>query len=189
MWANVSELPRIEAYVSASHETIEENKPVTFTATFNHPETLRDMTYSWDFRDGSKIVKGKVEPEETRVEIEHPFDHFRPDYYPVEFEIWGDSDAGEVRETHIAYVLVDPAPTVNSTEFEPGETATHGLNVLVVFFTYAGTAAVWLAVTSPIWLIAGATIFFAVRLLLRRRRTRSMPQSVPDVPDNATQVE
>ena len=188
LWAKVSELPRIEAYVSASHETVEENSPVTFTATFNHPESVRGLSHSWDFRDGSKVVEGKVEPEETRVEIEHAFDRFRPDYYPVEFEIWGDSDAGEVRETRTIYVLVVEAPSVNSTDFEPGETATHGLNVLVVFFTYAGTAAVWLAVTSPIWLIAGAAIFFVVRFLLRRRRrTQSVPQPVTDVPDNATQ--
>ena len=180
LWANVSELPKIEAFVSASEWQLEENRPATFTATFNHPETLRNMSYSWDFRDGSKIVEGKIEPDQTRVEIEHAFDRFRPDYYPVKFEIWGESVAGEVREEHFLQILVDSAPEVNSSEFEPGETATHGLNVLVAFFTFAGMAAIWLATTSPIWLIAGAVIFFVARFAIRRRSNLRKTFFVPD---------
>ena len=180
LWAEVSELPKIEAFVSVSDWQVEENRPVTFNATFNHPETLRDLTYLWDFRDGSKIVEGKVETEDTRVEIDHAFERYRPDYYPVKFEIWGESDAGEVRETYYLEILVDPAPEVNSADFEPGETATQGLNVLVAFFTFAGTAAIWLATTSPIWLIAGAVIFFVARFAIRRRSNLRKTLFVPD---------
>ena len=141
LWAHVSELPKIEAYLSVSQHTIEENQPVRFTATFNHPDTLRNLMHRWDFRDGSKITEEPIAPDVTRVEIEHAFDRFRPESYPVKFEIWGESDAGEVRETHIIGVYVKASPTVNSSEFEPGDTATQGLNVLVAFFTFAGTAA------------------------------------------------
>ena len=180
LWAHVSELPQIEAYLSASQHTIEENQPVRFTATFNHPATVRNLMHRWDFRDGSKITEEPIGTDETRVEIDHAFDRFRPDSYPVKFEIWGDSDAGEVRETHFIDIYVTASPTVNSSEFEPGDTATQGLNVLVAFFTFAGTAAIWIATTSPIWLILGAGIYFAVRFAIRRRRRLASVTEVPE---------
>ena len=190
LWAHVSELPKIEAYLSVSQHTIEENQPVRFTATFNHPDTLRNLMHRWDFRDGSKITEEPIAPDVTRVEIEHAFDRFRPESYPVKFEIWGESDAGEVRETHIIGVYVKASPTVNSSEFEPGDTATQGLNVLVAFFTFAGTAAIWLATTSPIWLIIGAGIYFAVRFAIRRRRRLASvmvaPETEPEDPDESS---
>ena len=187
LWAHVSELPKIEAFLSASQHTIEENQPVRFTATFNHPDTLRNLMHRWDFRDGSKITEEPIDPDVTRVEIEHAFDRYRPESYPVKFEIWGESDAGEVRETHFIDIYVKASPTVNSSEFEPGETATQGLNVLVAFFTFAGTAAIWIATTSPIWLILGAGIYFAVRFWIRRRRRTPNVSAVqvtePEEPD------
>ncbi|MCY4474764.1 MAG: DUF4349 domain-containing protein [Chloroflexi bacterium] len=180
LWAHVSELPQIEAYLSASQHTVEENQQVRFTATFNHPETVRNLMHRWDFRDGSKITEEPIGPDVTRVEIEHAFDRFRPQSYPVKFEIWGESDAGEVLETHFIDIYVTASPTVNSSEFEPGETATQGINVLVAFFTFAGTAAIWIATTSPIWLIFGAGIYFAVRFAIRRRRRLASVMEAPD---------
>ena len=52
LWANVSELPRLDAFITVSEWDVEQGKPVTFTASFNHPDTLRDLEYTWDFRDG-----------------------------------------------------------------------------------------------------------------------------------------
>ncbi|MXZ03875.1 MAG: DUF4349 domain-containing protein, partial [Chloroflexi bacterium] len=104
LWANVSELPRIDAFVTASQWDVEEGQPVTLTASFNHPDTLRNVRYSWDFRDGSSVVEGTVASDDTGVEIEHVFDRHRPESYKIVFEIRGDSDAGEVEETHFAHV-------------------------------------------------------------------------------------
>ncbi len=153
LWANVSELPRLDAFISASEWDVEQGEPVTFTASFNHPDTLRDLKYTWDFRDGSPVVSGSVANGETGVEIDHAFDRHRPESYRVVFEIHGDSDAGEVKETHETYVSVYPAPTVEDADFDAGGTATNAVNALVSVFAFAGTAAIWLAITSPIWLI------------------------------------
>ena len=167
-WAQVSELPSFDAFVSASENDVQEDRPVTLTASFNHPETVRNVRYEWDVRDGSKVKTGVVSPGETNVELEHVFKRHRPDSYQVVFKITGDSDAGEVEETLQAYVYVYPAPSVEASNFEPSGTATNAFNVLISISSLAGNALIWIAITSPIWLILGAIIFFSVRYLNRR---------------------
>ena len=180
LWANVSELPRIDAFISSEERVVEQGETVTFTASFNHPEILRDVEYTWDFRDGSEVVTGTVEAGDTGIEVEHAFERHRPEPYVVVFEIQGNSDAGEVKETHEMYISVDPAPSVESSDFDAGGTATNAVNVLIGVFTFAGTAAIWLAITSPIWLIAGAIVFFVVRLIRRRQRNVQRVVYVPN---------
>ena len=182
LWANVSELPRLDAFISASEWDAEQGEPVTFTASFNHPDTLRDVEYTWDFRDGSPVVSGTVANGETGVEVEHTFERHRPESYRVVFEIQGDSDAGEVKEFHEAYVSVYPAPTVEEADFDAGGTATNAVNALVSVFAFAGTAAIWLAITSPIWLIVGGVIFGIVWFINRLDRRRQRVVYVPSDP-------
>ena len=180
LWANVSELPRIDAFISSEERVVEQGETVTFTASFNHPETLRDVEYTWDFRDGSEVISGTVQAGDTGIEVEHAFERHRPEPYIVVFEIQGDSDAGEVKETHEMYISVDPAPSVESSDFDAGGTATDAVNVLIGVFTFAGTAGIWLAITSPIWLILGAVIFFVVRFIRRRQRNVRRVVYVPN---------
>ena len=187
LWANVSELPRIDAFVTTSEFDVEQGQPTTLTASFNHPDSLRNLRYSWDFRDGSPVVEGTVESGETGIEIEHIFNRHRPESYQIVFEIRGDSDAGEVEETHYAHVYVYPGPEIESSDFAPGNTATNAVNVLIGVFTFAGTAGIWLAITSPIWIILGVIIFFIVRFIIRRQRNVQrvvfVPSSTDDEPD------
>ena len=180
LWANVSELPRIDAFISAAEGRVEEGEPVSFTASFNHPETLRDVKYAWDFRDGTPVEKGTVASGVTGIEIEHIFERFRPGPYEVVFEIRGNSDAGEVMETIVTHIWVNPAPSVDAADFNPGNTATSAANVLIDVIAFAGTAGIWLAITSPIWLILGAIIFFIVRFIKRRQRNVQRVIYVPN---------
>ena len=189
LWVNVSELPRIDAFVTASQWDIEEGQPVTLTASFNHPDTLRNVRYSWDFRDGSPVVEGTVASGDTGVEIEHVFDRHRPESYQIVFEIRGDSDAGEVEETHYAHVYVYPGPEIESSDFNPGGTATNAVNALIGVASFAGNAGIWLAITSPIWLILGAVIFFIVRFIVRRQRNVQRVVYVPTQPDDDQESE
>ncbi len=187
LWANVSELPRIDAFISAAEGSVEEGEPVSFTASFNHPETFRDVKYTWDFRDGTPVEKGTVASGVTGIEIEHIFERFRPGSYDVVFEIQGNSDAGEVEETHYAHVYVYPAPEIESSDFDPGNTATDAVNVLIAVVAFAGTAGIWLAITSPIWLILAAVIFFIVRFFIRRQRNVQRVVYVPSSPNGDDQ--
>lgn len=189
LWANVSELPRIDAFVTASQWDVEEGQPVTLTASFNHPDMLRNVRYSWDFRDGSSVVEGTVASGDTGVEIEHVFDRHRPESYQIVFKIRGDSDAGEVEETHYAHVYVYPGPEIESSDFNPGGTATNAVNALIGVASFAGNAGIWLAITSPIWLILGAIIFFIVRFIIRRQRNVQRVVYVPTQPDDDDESE
>ncbi len=189
LWANVSELPRIDAFVTASQWDVEEGQPVTLTASFNHPDTLRNVRYSWNFRDGSSVVEGTVASGDTGVEIEHIFNRHRPESYQIVFEIRGDSDAGEVEETHYAHVYVYPGPEIEASDFNPGGTATNAVNALIGVASFAGNAGIWLAITSPIWLILGAVIFFIVRFIIRRQRNVQRVVYVPNQPDDDQESE
>lgn len=179
LWANVSELPRLDAFVTASEWDVEAGQSVTLTASFNHPETLRDVEYSWDFRDGSPVVEGTVAQGDTGIETEHVFDRHRPESYQIVFEIRGDSDAGEVEETHTAHVFVYPGPEIESSEFNPGNASTSAVNVLIGVASFAGNAGIWIAITSPIWLILGAIAFFGIRFIVRRQRRAARVVFVP----------
>ena len=185
-WTQVSELPSFDAFVSASENDVQEGRPVTLTASFNHPETVRNVRYEWDVRDGSKVKTGVVPAGETNVELEHVFERHRPDSYQVVFEITGDNDAGEVEETIQAYIYVYPAPSVEASNFEPSGTATNAFNVLINVSALAGNALIWIAITSPIWLILGVIIIFSVRFL--NRRSRGAPKVVV-VPNSNADVE
>lgn len=189
LWAHVSELPRFDAFVTTSQGDVEEGQPITLTASFNHPDTLSNVRYSWDFRDGSSVVEGTVSSGETGIEIEHVFDRHRPESYQIVFEIRGDSDAGEVEETHFAHVHVYPGPEIESSDFNPGGTATNAVNALIGVASFAGNAGIWLAITSPIWLILGAVIFFAVRFIIRRQRNVQRVVYVPTQPDDDQESE
>ena len=181
LWAEVSELPVIDAFITSSERDAEAGQPVTLTASFNHPDTLSGLRYRWDFRDDSTVSEGTVPAGETGIEVEHTFERYRPDPYRIVFEISGDSQAGEVSETREMYLSVYPGPSVESADFEPGNTATNAVNVLIAVLTFAGTAGIWLAITSPIWLIVGAIIFFVVRFLIRRQRNVQRVVYVPNV--------
>lgn len=184
LWANVSELPLLDAFVTASDWSVEQGQSVTLTASFNHPDTLRKVRYSWDFRDGSPVVEGTVASGNTGIEIEHTFDRHRPEAYQVVFEIRGDSDAGEVEETHDTYISVYPGPEIESSDFNPGGTATNAVNALIYVASFAGNAGIWLAITSPVWLILGVVIFFFVRFIIRRQRNVQRVVYVPKQPDD-----
>ena len=179
-WVQVSELPSFDAFVAGSENDIQEGRPITLTASFNHPDTVRNVQYEWDIRDGSKFKIGTVPAGETNVEIEHIFERYRPEPYQVVFTLTGDSDAGEIEEIHHAYVYVYSAPTVESSNFEPAGTATNAVNVLIGASSLAGNALIWIAITSPIWLILGAIGYFTIRYLNRRRSNRSGTVFVPN---------
>ncbi len=184
LWVNVSELPQIDPFIFASDESVEQGQDVVFTASFNHPDGLRNVSYTWDFRDGTQIQSGTVEPGVSGVEVKHAFERHRPEAYRVVFEISGDSDAGKVSETRETYVYIYPSPSVEGADFDAGGTATDALNTLIAVASLAGTAAIWLAITSPVWLILGAILFFVVRFARSRQRN---VQRVVFVPNAQTQ--
>ena len=75
---------------------------------------------------------------------------------------------------------VYPGPEIEGSDFDAGDTATNAVNVLIAVVAFAGTAGIWLAITSPIWLILGAIIFFVMRFIKRRQRNVQRVVFVPN---------
>ena len=82
------------------------------------------------------------------------------------------------------HIYVYPGPEIESSDFNPGGTATNAVNALIGVASFAGNAGIWLAITSPIWLILGAVIFFIVRFIIRRQRNVQRVVYVPTQPDD-----
>lgn len=178
LWASASELPALNLYVGDGVRA-EENEEIQFRATFNDHVDVGTLNYEWNFNDGSAPQRGTIPDGTSESTTTHSFEHSRYQVYEVSFEIWGESDAGEVREKGTLFVsVVEPAVVVvNASLFEPRNAAANAANVVVIVASYAGNIAVWIAVTSPIWLIIAAVLYGIVwisRYLDRRNRAKRL---------------
>ncbi len=136
LWAHVSPVPQIKVRPPDNMDVVQGDS-VGFRATFNDHYAVSDLHYRWDFDDGSPLVEGEVAEGISAVEVEHEFENSSgPESYLVRFEIWGDSNAGEVREEGKTWVFVAPPPAMASSEFAPRETATSAVNALIVTVSY-----------------------------------------------------
>ncbi len=183
-WAYVAELPRLAPFVSHTGEVFEDEE-TTFIASFDHPDSIGVLNYSWDFRDGSNPVQGTVDPGVISTEVNHTFDRWRSEPYAIRFEVWADSEAGEVRETSSIQIWVQPSPKIESSDFAPGSVATQGLNVLIATSSWAANAAIWIGVTLPIWIVAAGVVYGIIWLVRRMRARRRSKLEVSDNPGGA----
>ena len=176
LWASTSELPALNLYVGDGVRA-EENEEIQFRATFNDHVDVGTLNYEWNFNDGSAPQRGTIPDGTSESATTHSFEHSRYQGYEVSFEIWGDSDAGEVREKGTLFVSVVEPAVVSASLFEPRNAAANAANVVVIVASYAGNIAVWIAVTSPIWLIIAAGLYGIVwisRYLDRRNRAKRL---------------
>ena len=176
LWAHASELPSLNLYVEDGIQA-EENEEVQFRATFNDHVEVGTLNYEWNFNDGSAPQRGIIPDGTSESTTTHSFEHSRYQVYDVSFEIWGDSDAGEVREKGSLFVSVVEPAVVNPSVFEPRNAAANAANVVVTVASYAGNVAVWIAVTSPIWLVIAAVLYGIIwisRYLDRRNRSKRL---------------
>lgn len=176
LWASASELPALNLYVGDGVQA-EENEEIQFRAIFNDHVDVGTLNYEWNFNDGSAPQRGTIPDGTSESTATHSFEHSRYQVYEVSFEIWGDSDAGEVREKGTLFVSVVEPAVVNASLFEPRNAAANAANVVVIVASYAGNIAVWIAVTSPIWLIIAAGLYGIIwisRYLDRRNRSKRL---------------
>ena len=163
---------------------------VEFTATFNNHEGVRGLQYELVLGDGSESQTGMVAPGVNTIEATHEYERYVPWELIPRLTLTGDSDAGEVVETATAYLYMREAPTVQPSTFTPGEVATNAINVVIAGLGYAGNVVIFIAITSPIWLIFVGLILLI--LWLSRRANRNAAQDTtarsfrPPVPDDDT---
>lgn len=91
---------------------------VRFRASFSPPEGIEDFVYSWDFGDGSGVVRsdrtvptGDEGTRETAT-VTHVYHDERDSPYIVQFEITGTGEAGLAEGEDTLVVTITRVPTV-----------------------------------------------------------------------------
>ncbi len=179
----VTKIPSIEVFAGESM-TVEAGQSVDLDGSFTRPEGLTDLVYRWDFGDGSVPVTEAVAEGATRAVAAHQYADHRPFPYTVTLTVTGQSDAGEIEGASSLNVYVIESEAWVLSGWSPLDTwklATRSLSGVGVV---VGTALIFAAIFSPVWLIAiGAWIF------LRRRRSARVDDDGPrdDAPETVGQ--
>ena len=180
---NVYELPQLSPLIEVLNlQPVRAGDDVVLRASFNEHRNVSDLRYEWSFGDGSEPVAGELDVDVTSIAVTHSYTRYVPWTMRVALTLTGDSDAGEVRETTFAEVYMEEDPTIQPSVFAPGTTATNAANLLVVSAGYIGNVIVFLAVTSPFWLIVAGVIVLIIWLQRRSERRRASERQVADGP-------
>jgi hypothetical protein len=170
----VSRLPVIEVFAGES-QTVEAGSEVDFSASFTMPDGVSDVSYSWNFGDGSAPVEASIEStgDGSQVDTVHTYQNFRPDPYVAVLTITGQTDVGEVEAVGQAYIFVRETIGVSAAELDAGSTVRDAGRTLQSVGVFLAQAGLWLLILSPAWLVVGGVVFVVVR---RRRGSVGIPQ-------------
>ncbi len=163
----VTEVPTIEVFAGDNRD-VEERETVEFSGSFTRPEGLRDLSYEWDFGDGTPPAAGSLAAGVTNAVASHEYADHRPFPYTATLTIRAQSDAGEV-ETSSAirvYVQQDEGWVIAGWSVaDQGKAAVRSLSAVGLG---AGTFLVWMVIFSPVWVVVVAVVIVARRRLRRR---------------------
>ena len=169
--ATVIEIPEINVF-AGEFQVVEEDEVVEFNGSFTRPEGLRDFRYSWDFGDGSPVLKGVPAEGETQVAVTHAYSNYRPDEYRVTLTVTAESDAGSVESTSTLGVFVQESDSLVISGWSLADAGRQAVRALSAVGYGIVTALLWLGVFIPVILAIAAVIYGLV--WLRRRRRSSL---------------
>ena len=160
------------------------NEEAEFRATISEHRDVRNLTYEWTFGDGTDPVTGELAPDQNTINATHTYTRYVPWTLQARLRLTGESDAGAVDERSVVEVYMQEDLTIQPSVFAPASTATNAVNVLIVAAGWAGNVIVFLAVTSPFWIIAAGIIWGIVWLGKRGRNRPADPNSTNQPTDN-----
>ncbi|MEX0925453.1 MAG: DUF4349 domain-containing protein [Dehalococcoidia bacterium] len=163
MIMTVSQIPVIEIF-AGEDKTVAAGDELQVEGSFTRPSGLEDLEFAWDFGDGSAPVTGTLAPGVTVAAATHVYENHRPAPYRATLKISGESEAGRSEATSTLSVQVKERPGIRAA-WNPAGTGRNAVNVLADVGIVAAQLGIWLAVLSPLWLIAGVVGF----VLYRRR--------------------
>ena len=163
----ISEIPVIEVF-AGENVTVEEDEEASFSGSFTRPEGVSDLEFTWTFGDGSPAVTGDLEAGVTIAEVTHAYADHRPVRYTATLTVTGKTDAGEVEASDSATARVTEKEGYVIGGWSVGGTGKDAVRALSAVGAGLVILAVWLAIFSPVWIVA-----LAVGLFFWRRRGRS----------------
>ena len=163
----ISEIPVIEVF-AGDRIRVEEDEEASFSASFTRPEGVSDLKFTWTFGDGSPAVTGDVEPGVTTAAAAHAYADHRPVSYTATLTVTGKTDAGDVEASDSVTVRVAEKEGYVIGGWSVGDTGKDAIRALSAVGAGLVILAVWLAIFSPVWIVA-----LAIGLFFWRRRGRS----------------
>ena len=166
LMVTVSETPIIEVFAGERDYQVLQNEVVEFSGSFTRPPGLSDVSYQWDFGDGSTPEEGELAEGITRVDTSHVYADYRNAAYRVRFTITADSAVGEIVSSHEIHVLVEEDPGLIVGGFDVGDTSKNAIRTLSLVFSGLTTMAIWVGIFGIIWV----PVLIVVVILIRRGR-------------------
>ena len=170
----VSEIPAIEVF-AGRRKNVNQNEAVEFSGSFTRPSGLSNVSFRWDFGDGSEPFEAAVPEGVTVAGATHTYENFRPDPYTARLTIKADSEVGEVESSDEFLVFVSEDPGLVAEGFEAGETTKTAFRSLTVVVQALIQLGIWLVIFSPIWGVIAVLAWLSIRRQKRRNaenRTR-----------------
>jgi len=164
--ATVSEVPVIDVFAGNGIK-VEAGESVTFSGTFTRPEGLDNLTFRWNFGDGSRPAEGVIEAGVTFAEASHTYANDRPTPYTATLVVSGASEVGEVEGRSSLSVRVVENRGWLITDWNLGDAFKDGVQILSWVGVYGVRGLVWTAALSPVWILF-AVLVFGVRRWRRR---------------------
>ncbi len=158
----VSRVPNIEVFAGVDM-TVEEGEKLTLTGSFTRPEGIEDLTFRWDFGDGSEPVTGDLSGTDTTTSATHVYPNHRPIAFNVTLTVNGTTETGEVKGTDTLHVFVAEA-----TSFSAGSVKDDAVGALGSTGRGLARAGIWVGILSPLWVAALAV---GAYLVWRQRRS------------------
>ena len=170
----VTEVPTIEVF-AGDNRSVGEGEPVELSGSFTRPEGLRDLTYEWDFGDGTAPATRSLAAGVTNALATHEYADHRPFPYTATLTIRAQSEAGQVEASSAIQVFVRESEgwvIAGWSVGDQGKTAVRSLSAVVLGL---GTVLIWVAIFSPVWIVIVVIAVMVIRRM--KRRTRSSQES------------
>lgn len=161
----ITQVPVIEVF---SGEDLIENEmgKIEFNGSFTSPADINNISYRWDFSDGTPPKKGVLENNNSTVTVYHFFKNARPMPYLVRLTISADSPLGKVESFDELYVTVNSDPGWIVGGWDIGEISKTAIRSLTVAIKFILWTVLWLIIFSPIWVgLLVAIIYIRKRFL------------------------
>ena len=184
LMVTVSETPIIEVFAGERDYQVLQNEVVEFSGSFTRPPGLSDVSYQWDFGDGSTPEEGKLAEGITRVDTSHVYADYRNAAYRVRFTITADSAVGEIISSHEIHVLVEEDPGLIVGGFDVGDTSKNAIRTLSLVFSGLTTMAIWVGIFSIIWVPLAVVVVILVRRGRRFRTEHPTGSPSPQAPQD-----
>ena len=166
--ATVSEIPVLDVFAGESIN-VEAGESIGFAGTFTRPEGMGELTYRWDFGDGSNPVEGVLEEGVTVVETVHTYVNNRPIPYTATLVISGLADVGEIEGRSSLPVRVREDEGWMIADWNVDSTFKNGIQALSAVGVYGVQGLIWAVALSPVWILA-LIVLGIVRWRVRLRR-------------------